>query len=130
MGSYPPEMLAFLLRGSQEQVEVILDNAREAFKLRHRLHNLRKAMRKQKHEQLDQVESVSLSIEDNKIIAQPKDRRFIEALIKAGIRADSNIAPVTIVPALVEKEEQEELAELNALNKLLFNTEVKKDAAN
>lgn len=114
VSSFGPEVLATLLRGARERFEVSLPY-NEAISFHLRLHSLRRAMREEQHPQLSIVERVTVSVvwgekagfpavpqrynsrnvpypEDRKtpakLIVQPHDLRFRNALTRAGVHAD------------------------------------------
>lgn len=116
MGTFAPEFLAFMLRGAKNPVSITLGTENEAVRLRFRLHNMRRSMRKQQHPQSEEIENVSLHVKENVLTAQPKDQRFIEALVAAGITAEElPEQPVLDAPRdrMPKKTEEEELAEIN-----------------
>ncbi len=120
MGTFAPEFLAFMLRGAQNPVSITLGSEKEATRLRFRLHNMRRSMKKQQHEQVDNIENVSLHVDGNVLTAKPKDQRFVQALLEAGITAEE-LPSETNATILDEprdrtkkKTEEEELAEINS----------------
>lgn len=109
--SFGPELLATLIKGAIETVEVPLPY-RKAVRLRQRLYQLRSAMVAEKHPKADDVKRVHIKIawgpevllvenarrvqrpKDNNspcvVIVAPKDSEFFEALSRAGVVIEDN----------------------------------------
>lgn len=84
--SFGPELLSLLLAGSTERREVELDSPQAAFKLRHRIHILRSAMRTENHRDKDLVEKAKVSVVGNRVIVQPQDSEFANAIKASGLQ--------------------------------------------
>lgn len=112
--SFGPEIMAALLRGSKERFEIPMPY-RDAIKFTMRIHSLRHAMRTEGHEQVNVVSMTKVRVlwgeraglppvperknsrnvpypENSdipaKVVIEPHDREFAQALIAAGIKAD------------------------------------------
>jgi hypothetical protein len=85
--SFGGELMSLLLQGSTKRMEVILPTNKDCIKLRHRLHILRSAMRHYDHTDAELVEKARISIEGTKLIAQPQDIEYGDAIRRAGAAA-------------------------------------------
>lgn len=85
VASFGEDLLALLLKGSTQQVEVTLSSVSEATKLRHRIHILRSAMRFYEHADAALVEKAKVRIVDTKVIVEPQDFEFKDAIKKANV---------------------------------------------
>ncbi len=93
VSSYAPEFLEVWRRGSINPIEIRLDSKKEAERLRFRLNNLRKEMRKEEHNDVPLANGVQLSIVELKngeaiLTAHPSDDKFLDAIRAAGIEVE------------------------------------------
>lgn len=93
VSSYAPEFLEVWRRGSINPIEIKLDSKKEAERLRFRLNNLRKEMRKEEHDDVSLANGVQLSIVELDsgeaiLTAHPSDDKFLEAIAAAGIEVE------------------------------------------
>jgi hypothetical protein len=127
--SFGPEIMAALLRGSRERVDIPLETYRKGAGLQRRIHHLRKLMRDQNHPQANIVsrtrtsllwgrragyEDVEEKINSNGVHyptdrscpvilrLAPFDSEFTDALTKAGISLPEIGEPPTAPPAQEE----------------------------
>lgn len=86
VSSYAAEMLLLFIEASRHEVLIKLNNTKHAVKMRQRLHNLRRDMRKEKHPSTNIANGVTISITPNgDLLAYPADTQHIDAIRKAGI---------------------------------------------
>ena len=98
--NYAPELLALFKQAATRTIRIELSSHSQAVSYRHRLHNLRKAMRQEQHPLLPIAEGVMFSIEEvmeggsltgnnpemkTFLIARPADTGLVEALKKSGV---------------------------------------------
>ncbi len=94
--NYAPELLELFRIASQQEVIIPLDSEAKARRLRFRMHNLRKEMRKEQHPLLPLAELSQLTVqrvqdlgggnERWQLIVTPADGDFVGALRDAGIK--------------------------------------------
>lgn len=87
VASFGPHLLNFLRRGSRERVEVTTKNRKPTY-YRMRLNWLRQRMKAENHPEYPMLQKVHLSIEGDKLIAQPADSEDLEAFAEAGLVED------------------------------------------
>ena len=90
VASFGTELMQLLIDGavSKKEVKLGLDDnkPKQAIKLRHRLHILRSAMRREKHPNEALVERAAVRIDDKTgdLIVEPQDSDFAEAIKRSG----------------------------------------------
>lgn len=87
VSSFSEELMAALLKGCREKLTIPLGDEKAAMKLRHRIHELRSAMRKEDHPSATLVERAQLSVRDGNLVIFPKDSQFAAAIRRAGVAA-------------------------------------------
>ena len=98
VSSFGPELMAVLVRGSRERIEIPFDDWRTMCFFQLRLQTLRGSMRREKHPNLELVERARTARhwdEDERgakhnfrLVIEPQDFRFRGAILKAGIHVD------------------------------------------
>ena len=99
--SYAPELLELLIRVGDGRRETIpLASEKVAHRLRFRLHNLRKEMRKENHPLLHTVERAKFKIQANPpaLVCFQSDTDFAEAIRAAGIEVRDPTPPAAASP--------------------------------
>lgn len=103
VSSFGPEILAALIKGTQEVVKVEFKNAKIARRFQLRLQQLRGAMKREEHPLADLSQRATTSLlwgeragveykSDTKgssyacVIIRPRDTEFVSAINKAGVR--------------------------------------------
>lgn len=97
--SFGPELLALLKSGAESRVEIPFAKGKDAIRLRHRIHQLRAAMRRDKHPDWEQVYRTQVLLEGPHIkpgvpdpnqpqvlVVSPRDSEFNEAIQRAGVK--------------------------------------------
>lgn len=92
VSSFDPELLQLLLSGAREDIRIHSLSWNDAQTLRARLHALRAAMRREKHESLTVAERVHVGAsrmtgEHSIVTLRPVDRALL-AKVKASLAAD------------------------------------------
>jgi len=95
VGSFGPELMAILLKGARERVEIPCPDQRTMKFIQMRLQMLRGAMYREKHSQYELVTRARTTrhwAPDNKdkdcvLIVQPNDSQFTEIFKQAGVEA-------------------------------------------
>lgn len=96
--SFGPELLALLKKGSTEVVTLSFSLGKDAIRLRHRIHQLRAAMRRDHHPDWQQVYRAQVVLEGphvkpgvpdpnkpQKLIVSPRDSEYTQVLKDAGV---------------------------------------------
>jgi len=97
--SFGPELMALLIKGSQESVLVPCTDAKELQYLQMRIHMLRGAMSRERHPQLEVVQRARTSRQwktdpdtrrqyDFTLLVEPNDLRFRASIAAAGVIVD------------------------------------------
>jgi hypothetical protein len=89
---FPPEFVDLFRRGSEGEVTIDFETADDAARLRYRLNDFRKQLRRKNHPLAIIAENVEICLnrigEESKprrLIARPRDMKTLEALRKAGV---------------------------------------------
>lgn len=86
--SYAPELLELFKRASLTPILIELGDAKAAIRLRFRMNQLRKELRKEAHPLANISNSVQFQVTSNgDLIAKPVDHSYLDVLKKAGIVA-------------------------------------------
>lgn len=99
--SYAPELLELLIRvGDGEKVTILLASEKVAHRLRFRIHNLRKEMRKESHPLLQTAERAKFKIQSNPpaLVGFQSDVGFADAIRAAGIEVRDPTPPAAASP--------------------------------
>jgi len=90
--SYAPVLFDVYKLGSEKEFVFNCKSEKAAQALRHRLHALRREMRKENHWLVPVAERVKLSIRGNLLVAHPADSELVpeleEALLRQGFRKE------------------------------------------
>jgi len=89
VSSYAPEFLEIFRRGAQEEVRITLTDAKMAHRLRFRLNNLRRDLRKEQHPLATVSNGVTLRVDGPILLIEPSDDDFLAAIQEAGITINS-----------------------------------------
>jgi hypothetical protein len=94
VSSYAPELLELFCLAAQKRIVLELPNEKAAQTLRFRLHNLRKELRKERHELMNLANGVIFRVQKGEgeiglLIAAPADDEFLPELRKAGITVEA-----------------------------------------
>ena len=94
VSSYAAELLELFCLAAQKRVVLKLPDEKAAQTLRFRLHNLRKEMRKEKHELANIANGVIFRVRSGDdgvglLIAAPADDEFLPELHKAGVTVEA-----------------------------------------
>ncbi len=98
VSSYAPEFLEIFRRGAQEEVRITLHDSKMAHRLRFRLNNLRRDLRKEMHTLAKVADGVTLRIEGATLTVEPSDDDFLSAIQEAGITIDAPTLPIPEPP--------------------------------
>lgn len=114
--SYAPELLELFKRASLTPILIELGDAKAAIRLRFRMNQLRKELRKEAHPLANISNSVQFQVTSNgDLIAKPVDHSYLDVLKKAGIVATKTpVLPLADLPQAVDT-----FAETNAIKKFL-----------
>ncbi len=104
--SYDPHLLELLRLGSMQEFRVKQPSVTSAQRLRARLNNLRRDMRREDHELVPIVEKVALSIENQPdgtavLYVHMNDDKFVDAIREAGVTVGGEPASTPLAPASV-----------------------------
>jgi hypothetical protein len=109
--SFAPEFLELYRKAAQHQVVLTLPSKADAYRLRARLHALRRALRVENHTLATVSNGVQISVypspEDDgtwKVSAHPSDTTYLDALHEAGITIpdpglEESFAPDVVLPS-------------------------------
>lgn len=94
VSSYAPELLELFRLAAQKRIVLKLPDEKTAFALRFRIHNLRKEMRKERHELMNLANGVIFRVREAEdgaglLIASPADDEFLPELREAGIKVEA-----------------------------------------
>jgi hypothetical protein len=112
VAAFGPELLAALLKGAEARIEIKLKTSREMTMLQQRIHMLRSSMAKEKHpaytlaqrartaRHWDEPEGTprtgkpTRSATNFRLVIEPNDIQFAEALKDAGVVVESHVQDV------------------------------------
>lgn len=81
--NYSPRLLEIFRLASEKEFIFDCKTIKSAMALRHRLHALRREMRKEKHWMVPAAEAVVISLKGTVLIAHPPDNQIDDELAKA-----------------------------------------------
>ncbi|MFQ5741955.1 MAG: hypothetical protein ACE5HV_00020 [Acidobacteriota bacterium] len=98
VSSYAPELLELFKAGAQKLIRIQLPDPRSAARLRFRLNNLRKELRREDHPFATVANGVQLGLErlpdgTAALVAKPADDDFLPDLRRAGVEVTAPPAP-------------------------------------